>query len=134
MDLLARREHSRRELRDKLRRRFSDEALIEEHIERLAEEGLQSDERFAESFLRQRVGKGQGPLRISQELKQRGIEDALISLAFGAGQVDWPGCAADVLQRKFGPGAPADLKDKARRVRFLQYRGFSYEHFSDLFD
>ncbi len=131
MDLLARRDHSRRELRDKLRRRYSDETLIEEQIERLASEKLQSDERFAESFLRQRVGKGYGPLRIRQELKQRGIGEGLISWAFETASVEWSELAGSLVQRKFGPRPASDLKDKARRSRFLQYRGFSYEHYSE---
>ncbi len=131
MDLLARRDHSRRELRDKLRRRYSDETLIEDQIDRLADEKLQSDERFAESFLRQRVGKGYGPLRIRQELKQRGIDEGIISRAFEAEPVEWSELAAGLVQRKYGSGPASDLKEKARRTRFLQYRGFSYEHYSD---
>ena len=132
MDLLARREHSLRELRDKLKRRFPDDDLLIQELERLRDEHLQSDERFAQSFARQRVLRGQGPLRIRQEMRQRGLSDSEIALAMESLEVDWFELAAEVLEKKFG-GIPADdMKDKARRMRFMQYRGFSMEHFQDL--
>ena len=132
MDLLARREHSLRELRDKLKRRFPDPELLMQELERLRDEHLQSDTRFAESFARQRLLRGQGPLRIRQEMRQRGLSDAEISAALEALDVDWFELAAEVLEKKFG-GLPAeDLKERARRGRFMQYRGFSLEHFQDL--
>jgi SOS response regulatory protein OraA/RecX len=77
MDLLARREHSRRELKQKLKKRFRDDALIEEQLDTLAEENLQSDTRYAESFLRQRFNRGHGPVRIRQEMRQKGIPDSI---------------------------------------------------------
>ncbi len=134
MDLLARREHSGRELRDKLARRFSSAEQIEVEILRLSEEGLQSDARFAQSFVRQRIGRGHGPLRIRQELKQRGIADAQINEAFACEPTDWVTLAEEVLRRRFGEGGAEDIKDRARRQRFLQYRGFSYEHFAAALD
>jgi regulatory protein len=132
MDLLARREHSLRELRGKLRKRFVEESILERQLQRLVEEGLQSDRRFTESFLHQRIGRGYGPLRLRQDLRQRGIEDAEIGIALGALAVDWETLAKAVHDKKFGAGIPGDMKEKARRARFLQYRGFSLEHFMNL--
>lgn len=134
MDLLARREHSRRELRNKLLRRFSDADLVDTEITRLAGENLQSDGRFAESYLRQRTGRGFGPLRIRDEMRQRGIDDDDIDRAFAGEGCNWAELAARALERKFGTGPGADLRDKARRSRFLQYRGFAFEHFAHLID
>ena len=48
--------------------------LIEELLDTLSGEGLQSDERFAESFVHHSLNKGQGPNKITQELRQRGVE------------------------------------------------------------
>ena len=132
MNLLARREHSLLELRDKLKRRFSDDATIDEQLSRLADENLQSDLRFAESYVRQRVGGGFGPLRLRDELRERGVSGPDIDVALKTDEVDWRELASEVLRRKFGEGLPADLKEKARRIRFMQYRGFAAEHYPQL--
>ena len=132
MDLLSRREHSLKELRQKLKRRFDDEELIECEIQRLADENLQSDKRFAESFLRQRLNRGHGPLRIKQDMRQRGIPDSDVAAAIMAEQPDWYSRARDVIERKFGAVPAQDIKEKARRSRFMQYRGFSSDHFRAL--
>ncbi len=134
MDYLARREHSRRELRDKLLRRFDAPDGVEEVIETLARENLQSDTRFAESYLRQRAARGYGPLRIRQELRQRGVDEVDVEHAFRSERLDWEELAGIALRRKFGSGPAADLHEKSRRSRFLQYRGFAYEHFSNQLD
>jgi len=133
MDLLARREHAVAELRQKLARRFVDTELIDAQIEGLARDGLQSDRRYAESFVRQRIARGQGPVRIRGEMRQRDLAEALIDAALDAAGVDWQLLAAAALERRFGTAAPADLRERARRARFLQYRGFSPEHYRRLF-
>lgn len=134
MDLLARREHSLEELRRKLARRFSDGEAVEQVLQRLAEEHLQSDARYAESFARQRLSRGYGPQRLRQEMRQKGLSDSAVSAALDALEVDWFSLAEEVYRKKFGGGAPEDLKDKARRMRFMQYRGFGSEHISALFE
>jgi len=132
MNLLARREQSRRELEQKLVRRFGKPELVDRVLQDLADEGLQSDRRFAESFLRQRIARGQGPLRIRQEVRQRGIDDAEINAALVSEAPDWFALAERVYRHKFGDTPPADIKEKARRCRFMQYRGFTSEHFQHL--
>ena len=132
MNLLSRREHSAKELHQKLRKRFKDPDLVDQQVQRLADENLQSDERFAESFLRQRISRGQGPIRIRQEMRQRGILDPDISATLEAGAPDWYALAEATLHRKFGEDASANIKDQAKRSRFMQYRGFSSEHYKDL--
>ncbi|MDA8962331.1 recombination regulator RecX [Congregibacter sp.] len=130
MNLLARREHSLTELKRKLSQRFDTEEL-DAALEKLAEENLQSDERFAQSFTRERMLRGVGPLRIESELRQRGVQSVFIDQALVAvpqeERTTWREVAQDVLQRKFGDAAPIDLSDKARRLRFLGYRGFGEE-------
>ena len=142
MNLLARREHSLRELRQKLRRRFSDGPLLEAELHRLADENLQSDQRFAESYARQRAGRGYGPQRVRQEMRDRGLSEADIASAFERNELDWFALAEEVFRKKFDARAvpdtqeiglqPPDLKEKARRARFMQYRGFSTDHFRHL--
>ncbi|MEM1114649.1 MAG: regulatory protein RecX [Pseudomonadota bacterium] len=116
----------------KLRKRFEDEELILEQLDRLANENLQSDARYAESLVRQRYNRGQGPLRIRQEMRQKGIAEADIQAILEAGDFDWFDSASKVLARKFDGVPASDIKEKARRSRFMQYRGFATEHFQDL--
>jgi regulatory protein len=132
MDLLARREHTVRELHDKLLRRFPDEAVIGEQLARLAEERLQSDQRFAQSYIQQRTAKGYGPLRVREELRQRGVTQADLAMAMESLEIDWCQLAADVMRKKFGACDDIDLKEKAKRARFMQYRGFTAEHYQRL--
>lgn len=124
MDLLARREHSRRELQQKLAQRFPDNHLIDHEIERLCDEHLQSDERFAEIYLHSRAQRLYGPLRIKAELRERGIADTIIAKIFNQVAIDWYANRQKLELNKFGDKPPIDLKEKAKRMRFLQYRGF----------
>lgn len=129
MDLLARREHSRAELARKLMKRYEHEA-VEEALDGLAGEGLQSDHRFAEAFARERALRGYGPGRIVAELGQRGVEAATAESAIAAmareEQIDWRAAALEALEKKFGSRElPGDFAERARRLRFLNYRGFN---------
>lgn len=132
MNLLARREHSVRELRNKLKRRFCDDSMIDEQIARLSRENLQSNLRFAESYARQRIGRGYGPVRVKEELRERGASVDDIAAAMQELEVDWFAVASEVMLKKFGALAPSDIKEKARRARFMQYRGFIAEQYRKL--
>ncbi|EWH01349.1 regulatory protein RecX [Halomonas sp. BC04] len=132
--LLARREYSRAELVERLAAKGHDAAAIGDCLDALAEQGLQSDSRFAESFLRSRVARGQGPLKIRGELSRRGIDRATLEAAFAeAEEVDWFALACDSLARRFdGPGDSP--RERARRERFLASRGFDFEHLRHALD
>ncbi|MCC7120947.1 MAG: regulatory protein RecX [Gammaproteobacteria bacterium] len=124
MAALARREHSRRELERKLTARGLDSAVVRETLDTLAAQRLQDDDRFVEAFVRARITRGQGPVRITRELRQRGIAEADAQAALAAAAVDWDELAARVLARQFRAVA-ADTKARARQQRFLEYRGFT---------
>jgi len=132
MDLLARREHSLRELDNKLTRRFGESLLIYPELDRLRDEGLQSDERFAEVYLFSRAQRLYGPQRIKAELRERGISDTVAEATFKAADTDWRGNLEKLAASKFGDEPAIDFKEKAKRMRFLQYRGFSVEMISEL--
>lgn len=89
MDLLARREHGRVELARKLRQRGAPPDLIEQALDRLCEQGLLSESRYLESFVRSRANAGYGPLRIREELAQRGLPRADIEQALRDSGFDW---------------------------------------------
>lgn len=127
LELLTRREHSRRELASKLRARGFDAETAESTVDEMAGRGWQDEARFAQALARSRAGSGHGPVRIRAELQQHAIADDLIDAALDACEVDWREQAAELLRRRFGPGRPADRKEYARRGAFLQRRGYDLD-------
>jgi len=146
MDLLARREHSRYEIVVKLTRRFGENSeLFEKEVGKLTGEGLQSDRRLAEAFIRARTNRGRGPVKIKMELRAKQVGEEIISSAFEECGVDFSALAQAVAVKKFrdelgkvagmetlGIGT-LDIKIKARISRFMQQRGFSYDHIAGLY-
>ncbi|SDH97489.1 regulatory protein [Pseudomonas panipatensis] len=132
MDLLARREHGRAELSRKLRQRGAAQELIDPALERLAEEGLLNESRYLESYIASRARSGYGPLRIREELSQRGLPRGEIEQALAAADIDWRGQLQEVWRRKF-PALPKDARERAQQGRFLSYRGYSMEAINRLF-
>jgi regulatory protein len=123
MDLLARREHSRLELERKLVARSFDESLVVVVLDELEADGLLSAERFAQSFVESRYARGQGPIRIERDLVERGIDSA--GRYLDDERFDWNALARDARGKRFGLPVPDDFADRARQMRFLEYRGFS---------
>lgn len=132
MDLLARREHSCYELRQKLQRKGHDAAQITEVLAQMSGEGLQSDRRFTECFISSRINRGEGPVRVRAALAQRGISDELIAESLDGVTVDWQERAETARQKRFGDDWPQNYKERARQARFLQQRGFSMEQINRL--
>lgn len=127
MDILARREHTVTELREKLRARGFDEPTIESTLAALLDEGLLSEARFVETFIASYARRGKGPVWIRAELERRGIPAATVADALAAGGADWTAAARDARHKRFGARPPADARDRARQLRFLQGRGFTAE-------
>ncbi|MDJ0807433.1 MAG: regulatory protein RecX [Gammaproteobacteria bacterium] len=100
------------------------EVEIERVLDDLAAKGLQSDRRFAETYTASRVRKGNGPLRINAELRERGIGEGLIAEILDDYAADWSGLVRRVHDQKYGSEIAGDRKELARRARFLEYRGF----------
>ncbi len=128
MDYLARREHGRVELTRKLTQAGFESIAIDEAVEGLVRDGLQSDARFVEAMMTSRINQGKGPLKIRADLKGRGIPDAAIELGFEELEHDWIEAARAVRLRKFGAAEPETYAEKARQMRFLQSRGFDSDH------
>ena len=127
MELLTRREHSRRELARKLAERGFDAQASADAVADMAQRGWQDDARFAQSLARSRMNAGQGPLRIRAELHLHGIGEDGIEAALAACEVDWNAQAADLLRRRFGAGDAPSRQETARRGAFLQRRGFDLD-------
>ena len=133
MDLLARREHSAEELRQKLKSRDFDETSISTVMRQLQSEGLQSDICFTEAYIRQRFDAGMGPLKIRFELRQRGIDDAIAETFLDPLSDRWEESMKRQRERRFGETIPEDYAERMRQARFLQNRGFSPESVMRLF-
>ncbi len=143
--MLGGREHSVIELRRKLKKRFgeSSASVLEEALEQLIEDGLLSDQRFAESLVRGRAGRGYGPFYITQELRAKGINDELADAclqsyvdeemaavtdtdlvdALESGKSIWHQNARRLASRKF-PDLATDPKQWQRARGYLTRRGF----------
>ncbi len=124
MDYLARREHGRRELVNKLNRFGFAADTAEAAVVQLIADNLQSDTRFVEAFISTRINQGKGPVKIRADLRERGINDRLIASGLEEAGHDWYAAAREVRQKKFGRSRPTDFNEKARQMRFLQSRGF----------
>ena len=124
LNLLSRREHCRAELLAKLLARGHEPDAIGPVLDALEDERLLSDARYAESYLRVRSSKGYGPQRIRAELRERGVDTGLIHESMSEAQNDWFELARQVREKRFGHALPGDFKERAKQMRFLQYRGF----------
>jgi regulatory protein len=129
--LLARREHSAYELKQKLAKAEVSIDEVIDVIEQLQRAGLQSDLRFAENYVRYRSQRGNGPLRIKQELNERGVASDITENQLNQIEIDWYELANNVRCKRFGEASPTDFKERAKQQRFLQYRGFSHDHINE---
>jgi len=123
--MLARRDRSQAELRTRLRRDAESPAALDAALLRLREEGLQSDQRFAERWVEFHQDS-HGLERLRADLRQHGIDRDLTESLLGPLRADQPAIAASVLARKFA-GTPTSRAELARRIRFLIGRGFAPE-------
>jgi regulatory protein len=124
---LARREHSAKELLEKLLTKGYLLSDIQETIARLQAENLQSETRFIESRIRARISQGKGPRWLLEELQEHGFPTHQIKLFLEQAEVCWFTLAAQVREQRFGSALPDNFPDKAKQMRFLQYRGFDSE-------
>lgn len=122
--LLARRDHSRVELRRKLTARGNPDALVEATLAWLVDSGLQSDQRFAESFVRSALNRGHGERKIRASLRTHGISDTLAATFLRLDDEQWSGLAIKAARKRFGETPPKDALELGKRVRFLVNRGF----------
>jgi len=119
---LARREHSRAELARKLAPHAESPAALEQLLVVLAAKKQLSDERYAELRAHQ-LSRKYGAARIRLDLKAMGVSQELVERVCAAGELER---ASAILQRKYRTPA-GSREERARRMRFLQGRGFSHD-------
>lgn len=125
MDMLARRNHSRFELMQKMQARGADAALVAEVLAKLCAEHLLDDRWFIESCINEAVRKGQGERKLRYKLAQHQLDPDLIQEVLAASPVDWQQLAQRVYRQKFPqPLKGQDVREYNRRQRFMYSRGF----------
>ncbi len=124
LDILSRREHSSYEIKTKLKKFESNEKNLDELVTRLKDSNFINDERFASSFIKSKAQSGYGPLYINQYLSKKRIAPGLYDIY--ALDIDWESICKDQFEKK-RKGKNINPKEKEKILRFLAYRGFSYE-------
>tara|TARA_B100000941_G_C28494630_1_gene550093 strand:+ start:1242 stop:1694 length:453 start_codon:yes stop_codon:yes gene_type:complete len=132
LDLISRREHSKKEIRDKLLIRFDDKDVINSVINKLNSNNLIDDYRFAELYVISRKRKGFGPKKIAFELLGKGINDS-VSKEIISNEGGWNQTAKKVFTKKFKEGPYQEPKLKLKQKTFLQNRGFTFKEIESVF-
>ena len=125
MRLLARREHSRVELRRKLANIATEADNVDVVLDDLAQRGWLSDARYAEQAVRAKARRF-GPVKVEHDLRSKGVTDEAIAAAFRAAGEEGEADIQRVWRTRFC-AAPNNDRERARQVRFLQGRGFKLD-------
>ena len=134
MELLARREHSRLELRQKLLQRGYPPAQIDPALDQLIEERLLDEGRYAELYACGRADKGYGPLRIARELRERGVPEDQVAATLATLEDDWPVKLRELHRKRFKSHVRADAASRIQQTRVLRQHGFTLDQIKHLFE
>jgi regulatory protein len=132
LDIISRREHSEKEIREKLCKKFNDHKVSELVITSLIEKGLVNDHRFAEMYIIARKRKGFGPKKIAYELLAKGVSDDISSQALNE-EGGWRIAALNAFNKKYKNGIADNFKEMNKQKIFLQNRGFTFEEIDSVF-
>ena len=133
LDIISRREHSQKELSNKLIKKFDIPELVDSVIDGLLEKNLLNDYRYSESYVVARKRKGFGPKKIVYELVSRGVNENTASEVIDA-EGGWNEAALKAFNKKFKAGMGEDYKEQNKQKVFLQNRGFSFEEIDSVFN
>lgn len=133
VNLLARREYSEFELRNKMQEKAFSEEEIENALAHCQQKNWQSDKRFAENYLNARSQRGYGINRIKQELRQlKGVSSDIIEEVFEETEIDWESLALNVLKKKFPNYVEKQTPKMKQKIwQYMISHGFYSEEFSD---
>lgn len=139
VSFLARRDHSRYELKQKLLAKEHAEELVEAVLNELQNRAYLDDQRYAEMMLRHHYLRGQGPQKIRFMLEQKGVSKSIIADVFAEFDQDWYTLASDVRQKRFGRQLKSNdkseqFKEKSKQMRFLMSRGFESDQIQSAVD
>lgn len=133
LNLLARRDYSEAELCERLEKAGYPTEEITVVTAGLIQEKLLDDRRFVENYLHYRRRNGFGPLRIQAELVRRGIDAETIHEQLLMQDPCWQADAKAAWEKRFRGILPADFREQAKQMRFLQGRGFTQGQIESVF-
>ena len=125
LNYLARSEHTRLTLREKLLRKGFSQQSVASVLDILIEQGFLNEQRFCEAFIQKRIKQGYGPVRIAAEGHQYGLSKEIIFSQLPQNKEFWVVTTQKVLQKKFRTSHQP--KEQLRKIRYLQYRGFTHD-------
>lgn len=124
LDLIMRRQRSEWEVRDYLKRKDYDPDVIAQTTERLKKAGYVDDAKFAESWIRnRRLLKSTSKRRLSQELKQKRVEDSVINIALEEDETDEKAVLKEMIEKKL---KQTRYQDQQKLIAYLLRQGFNY--------
>ncbi len=142
LTLLARREHSCQQLKQKLKRQrhgnseFEHDALIDDTLAQLIAKGWLSDQRFAQAYIESRANRGFGPRCIQWELEQRGVSSSIIDALLSEDDKIWQQQLIALRKKKFSKfsmAKPSDKQQEMKQRQFFYSRGFTHSQIDRAF-
>jgi len=132
LDLLSRREHSRKEIKEKLLLRYENTEQINVVLEKLVSNNLINDSRFAEAYVLNRKRKGFGPKKIIFELISKGVKESIANEAVEI-EGGWIEAARSAFKKKYKDDQNIETKEQLKQKTFLQNRGFGFKEIESVF-
>jgi regulatory protein len=121
---LGKKDYSVKDFQTKLDKVCELDELKSDLLDDLIKRDWLSDERYMQGFVRQKLASGLGLMRIRQELQMHGIKSDELSNYVEELEIDWFEQALNTYQKKYGYDQVTDFKEKSKRFRYMQYRGF----------
>ena len=122
LNYLAKKEHTRLTLREKLMQKGFSHQAVESALDSLIQQGFLNEQRFCEALVQKRIRQGYGPVRIAAECNQYGLNKEIIFSQLPQDEEFWLVAIKKVVQKKFR--FSHHPKEQLRKIRYLQYRGF----------
>ncbi len=132
--LLARREYSEQELRQKLYTKYPDKNIVDEVISKLLEKNYLSNERYSEMIVRHYIGANCGPQKIRLELMKKGVDPDKQESFLNLSDQDYIQAAKEIALKKYGDITVLDYKTKQKVMSFLYRKGFTIEQCHAVFN
>ena len=132
LDLLSRREHSRKEVKEKLLLRYENTEQINIVLDKLVSNNLINDSRFAEAYVLNRKRKGFGPKKIIFELISKGVKESIANEVVEI-EGGWIEAARSAFKKKYKDDQNIETKEQLKQKTFLQNRGFSFKEIESVF-
>lgn len=131
--LLAKKDFSSGSLIHLLSKLTEKEEYIANVIQKLSNSNHLNDTRLVTMLIDKQIKKLHGPTRIKQEIRQKGFPQTLIEQKIEESGIDWYSMAKEARIKKFSDTPPSDQKEKAKQIRYLQYKGFSMDMIFETF-